>query len=85
MSYTDLRDFAPEYTTTTDNGLTVQLEKLGGGTVGRAYEGYWRYIVTNETGEELGRGQDFCTGLPKTHAQAVRVLIASTFTEPDEL
>lgn len=74
MSYTDLRDFAEEYKTTTDSGLTVRLEKLGGGTIGKAYVGAWRYIVTDASGTEIGRGQDFQTGMPHTHERAARVL-----------
>ena len=79
MSYTDLRDFEPEYTAT-DAGLTIQVEKLGGGTLGRAYTGSWRYVVIDATGTELGRGQDFTTGTPQTHAEAA-ALIADYFRE----
>lgn len=68
----------PEYTTTTDDSLTVHVDKLGGGTLGRAYDGSWRYIVTDAAGTELGRGQDFTTGTPKTHAEAAE-LIADHF------
>lgn len=78
MSNADLRDFEPEYTTTADDGLTIQIEKLGGGTRGRTYAGSWRYIVTDATGTELGRGQDFSTGTPSTHAEAAE-LIADSF------
>lgn len=78
MSYTDLRDFSEEYKTTTDDGLTVQIEKLGGGTVGNAYTGTWRYIVTNASGVEVARGQDCETGMPHTHAQ-VAVFVADTY------
>jgi hypothetical protein len=79
MSYTDLRDFEPEYTTTTDNGLTVQIEKLGGGTVGNAYAGLWRYIVTTASGTFVARGQDVATGMPHTHAE-VAEMVADSFT-----
>lgn len=78
MSYTDLRDFAEEFKTTTDDGLTVQIEKLGGGTVGKAYTGTWRYIVTNESGVEVARGQNFETGMPHTHAE-VAVMVSDEF------
>lgn len=72
MSYTDLRDFEAEYTYVSDTGLTVQVEKLGGGTVGREYTGTWRYVVTDASGTELGRGQDLTTGMPHTHVWAAR-------------
>jgi hypothetical protein len=55
MSYTDLRDFFQEYETTDGTGLRVQLEKLGGGTVDKAYDGNWRYIVTDADGRDSGR------------------------------
>lgn len=74
MSYTDLRDFAAEYTYQADSGLTVQVEKLGGGTVGEKYVGLWRYIVTDSKGAELGRGQDMESGLPHGHRSAARIV-----------
>lgn len=74
MSYTDLRDFMPEHEAFTDSGLFIQVEKLGGGTVGHAYEGTWRYVVSNEKGEEIARAQDFETRTPHTHGQAVAVI-----------
>lgn len=67
MSYTDLRDFEAEYTWVSDSGATVQIEKLGGGAVGREYSGTWRYIVTGPDGAEWGRGQDLTTGMPRGH------------------
>lgn len=74
MAYTDLRDFAPEFVTTTDSGLTVKIEKLGGGTLDRAYTNEtWRYLVTDANGTELGRGQDLHIGHSATHAQAAEV------------
>lgn len=68
MSYTDLRDFEPEYTYTASDGSTVQVEKLGGGMVGRKYAGTWRYILSDADGVELTRGQDYTVGMPHTHA-----------------
>lgn len=80
MSYTDLRDFTEEHTYTSPEGLTVKMEKLGGGTVGKAYMGTWRYIVTDANGTELKRGQDYITGMPHTHEWVARDL-ADIFTE----
>lgn len=80
MAYRDLRDFAPELVAQADSGLIVQVEKLGGGTLGRAYTGAWRYIVSDAAGRELGRGQDIETGMPHTHAE-VAVLIADFFAD----
>lgn len=74
MSYTDGRDFEPEYTCMVDNmRVVVEIEKLGGGTLGRAYEGTWRYRVTYPDGREVF-GQDLTTGTPKYHAQIPGIL-----------
>lgn len=78
MAYKDLRDFAPELVAQATSGLVVQVEKLGGGTLGYAYTGTWRYIVSDAVGRELGRGQDFGTGMPHTHAE-VAIMIADFF------
>lgn len=73
MAYTDLRDFVPEFVTRTDTGLKIEIEKLGGGTVGKKYtDEYWRYIITDAEGNELGRGQDLRIGHPATHQQAAK-------------
>src|SRR5512140_607192 len=78
MSYTDLRDFTPEFIADTSDGTRLELEKLGGGTVGEAYDGTWRYVVTfpaaygRESRQE--RGQDLETPLPKTHEEAAEIL-----------
>lgn len=74
MSYTDLRDFAPEYSVdlmdySQENVYAVELEKLGGGTFGTPYRGNWRAII-KRNGEEIFRSQDFVTGTPMTHRQA---------------
>jgi hypothetical protein len=74
MSYADLRDFEAEYETVTDEGLKIQIEKLGGGTLGKSYVGTWLYVVTGPDGVELERGMDFETNLPSTHEQAASVL-----------
>jgi hypothetical protein len=82
MSYTDLRNFSCEYSAIVGD-VTVQVEKLGGGTVGKAYTGVWRYIVTRSGGsEEIRRGQDVESGSPWTHAEAAR-FIGCQFTGED--
>lgn len=78
MSYTDLRDFSCEFTGPVGD-VWVQVEKLGGGTVGKAYDGKWRYIVTRN-GEEIERGQDFESGTPMTHERA-KYVIGSQFSD----
>ena len=72
MSYADGRDFAPEYVTVID-GTVIEIEKLGGGTLGRAYSGTWRCQYT-PPGDVPHFTQDLTTGTPKTHAQAAVLL-----------
>lgn len=77
MSYTDLRDFAAEYTQTVAEGFSVEIEKLGGGTVGKRYEGIWRYrVMSAETAIPVTQGQDIETGgMPKTHGDVVDIVL----------
>ena len=76
MSYTDLRDFSQELSYTDSRyGVTIQVEKLGGGTLGKKYDGIWRYIATHtNSGEEITRGQDYETGTPRTHDEVAEIL-----------
>jgi hypothetical protein len=79
VSYTDLRDFEPETTFhISDLGgdhrdLNIAIAKSGGGTVGRAYEGLWRAVVTYDR-REIYRGSELNTPLPRTHGEAAAVL-----------
>lgn len=84
MSYTDLHDFDAEYTYTAPSGTIVQIAKLGGGTVGREYSGRWRYIVTDNNGTEIARGQDYDTPMPHTHKRAAIELLIFFPGEGDE-
>lgn len=53
-------------------GLRVQVDKVGGGTVGKAYEGRWS--VTVENGPMYVYDNDeLITGTPKTHAEVARM------------
>lgn len=62
MSYEE-----PEYTTTID-GLNIIVDKVGGGTLGRAYEGGW--IVTVMNGPvHVYDNEILHAGTPKTHAE----------------
>jgi len=79
VSYTDLRDFEPE--TVFDipaQGqdhlpLSIAIAKSGGGTVGRAYDGLWRAVVSYGS-RELYRGGDLHTARPHTHGEAAALL-----------
>ena len=72
MSYTDLRDFHAEFETT-EHGAKIEIEKLGGGTIGQTYVGTWRWRATFPGGRVI-QGQDLVTGMPKTHQQAAEIL-----------
>lgn len=80
MSYADLRDFTPEYRLVVSDFNTqemlyeIELEKLGGGTHGRAYTGNWRAVI-KRNGTEFFRSQEFVTNTPHTHRDAAIDLI----------
>jgi hypothetical protein len=93
VSYTDLRDFEPEATFDipalhpSEPALTIAVEKLGGGTPGRRYDGRWRAVVTLG-GQELYRGQDLNTPAPHSHREAAGALaemIAQTASDGDAM
>lgn len=90
MSYTDLRDFEADAVFTVsklnagDPELTIAIEKLGGGTVGDAYEGIWRYVVTF-AGEVIRYGQDLHTGYPTTHEGAAVLLADCVSCDVDDI
>jgi len=77
MSYTDLRDFLTEDSFQVGDGIEIEIEKLGGGDVGTAYAGTWRYIVTYthpHGGAVILRGQELESGTPITHEQAAALI-----------
>lgn len=50
------------------DGLRVEIEKVGGGTIGKSYIGNWIYRVTLN-GVEQTIGSDYVTNVPKPHHQ----------------
>lgn len=82
MSYTDLRDFNCEYREVFEgehNGrpeaFVVEIEKMGGGTVGEKYAGeYWRYVARFSDGVKIAQGQDLLMGSPATHQDAAQAV-----------
>lgn len=60
-----------ELTYLTSNSM-VDVYKVGGGTLGQAYEGRWGYLVRRH-GTVVGSGEDLNTGTPKTHQQAAQL------------
>lgn len=66
-----------EHTFTTDYLNTVEVYKVGGGTWGQSYEGFWGFRLSR--GEvALASGESLHTGTPKNHAQ-VAILVAEIF------
>lgn len=60
-----------EYSTTI-HGWPVTVDKDGGGTLGRSYDGTWTVTVQNGP-EYVVDGEELRTGTPKTHAQVARM------------
>lgn len=56
--------------------LTVRISKVGGGTVGRAYDGRWHYRVRSADGRKIiAEGDDLITPIPKTHREVVLIVL----------
>ena len=53
--------------------IWLGISKVGGGTLGKAYSGYWGYVA-NVDGESLIVGWDLRTGTAKTHEQVARII-----------
>lgn len=62
-------DGGHEYETMTEAGA-VRVSKVGGGTIGRAYQGAWHYHVRGTA----FRGSDLVTGSPTTHHEAAQTV-----------
>lgn len=56
--------------------LVILVSKVGGGTLGRAYDGRWLYRVrpVSRRAAVLAEGNDLNTGTPKTHAEAAEIV-----------
>lgn len=93
MSYTDLRDFECEYRkvfTGESQGeheaFVVEIEKLGGGTVGNTYtRERWRYTARFSGGKEIMRGQDLYIADSASHEDAANAVFSMVcYTEKVE-
>lgn len=63
-----------ELTGLAETGEVVEIYKVGGGSLGTAYEGLWGYRAS--TGNEVvASGADLRTGMPKTHDEAARLVL----------
>jgi hypothetical protein len=52
--------------------VMVEISKVGGGTLGRRYQGLWNYRITSK-GKVVAEGDDLRTGSPATHEEAARI------------
>jgi hypothetical protein len=66
-----------EYETVID-GMHVRIAKVGGGTLGEAYDGRWAYSADDDDWRD-----DLHTGMPKTHAEAA--IIVHEFLSEEEI
>jgi hypothetical protein len=68
MVYPDMRGFTSEFTYVAES-RKVEVEKLGGGVLGKTYEGKWRYKVYDLKGELLAEGRDMYSERPVSHRE----------------
>ena len=57
------------------DGNLYHVSKVGGGTLGREYDGAWYYTITTGNGRELVHGDNLETPAPRTHLQVARWLV----------
>lgn len=70
------RTFDPDLSETTVeiDDHSVDVYKLGGGTLGNSYEGFWGYRLRRGD-TVIAAGGDLHTGMPKTHAEAAQLVV----------
>lgn len=73
----DMGDQGDVYTETRYNwrdggNYRVEVEKMGGGTLNKAYDGTWKYQITFSDAVVF-EGEDLFTGTPHTHAEAAEL------------
>ena len=73
---------AHEYTHTIE-GFRVYVDKNGGGTLGKAYEGTWTVSVQNGPVWVLDN-DTLTTGTPKTHAEVARMAVEFAWAQMEE-
>lgn len=69
MSYTWIftnGDFVPEYRYNGEYGV-IEVMKVGGGSVGRAYDGAWLYRIYAPNTDKIVFQDEFSIGVPVTH------------------
>lgn len=55
-----------------DDGRVLEIQKIGGGTLGRKYQGDWYVVLTDRNGRPLFDDR-LRTGTPKTHMEAADI------------
>lgn len=68
-----------EYQTVTPEGATVLVSKVGGGTLGRRYDGAWHYSYSRR--DFHTEGSDLHTGMPYSHSEAAELIADFMETE----
>lgn len=48
-------------------GLRIEIDKVGGGTVGKSYAGRWEYLIRKGLDIQTG---EYESGMPETHMDA---------------
>lgn len=65
-----------EFTLTLSDGITIGIDAVGGGTVGKAYADNDWYFEVRQNGEIVCEGSDLHSGgVPKTHRDMVAALL----------
>lgn len=86
QTLTVLRDpEGPEYEWTgrpLGTHVMAEVSKVGGGTVGRRYQGAWKYRLT-QNGKVVAEGDDLRTGSPARHGDVARIAWAFQDDEYD--
>ena len=57
----------------------IHIYKVGGGTIGRRYQGRWAYRI-NQNGQVVASGEDLTTGMPKTHVEVAALALELSLT-----
>jgi hypothetical protein len=52
-------------------GITIEIEKVGGGTIGRKHDGLWKWYYG---GPDYSDGGETQMGIPRTHAEVAQLI-----------
>lgn len=86
MQHTNISpDYNPEAIILIESGWTVSVAKVGGGTVGTTYTGWWDWAISDANGAIIdtsicNRDAQLYTGTPKNHSEAAE-LVAELYEE----